>query len=122
MSFKENLKSYLNYKGIMVKELAIESGVNRRTLDNYLREKESQPTAENAVKIANALGVTVEFLVTGDDSTKKTAPSKLMPNLDLGLCKKYYEIIKKMDKFPDALRNSVCQMIDQIESSINKRQ
>lgn len=36
-----------------------------RTIDNYLRENTSQPTAENAVKIAQALGVSVEYLVTG---------------------------------------------------------
>jgi len=46
MGFKENLKAELAYKNILVKELASISGVNRRTLDNYLRETCSAPSAD----------------------------------------------------------------------------
>jgi transcriptional regulator with XRE-family HTH domain len=65
MGFKENLKAELAYKDILVKELAALSGVNRRTIDNYLREDGSMPSADAAVRIAEALGVTVEYLVAG---------------------------------------------------------
>ena len=67
MGFKENLKNELVYKGLMVKELAVKTKINKSTLDNYLRDKNSSPTAENAVKIAQALDVSVEYLVTGND-------------------------------------------------------
>jgi len=67
MGFKENLKSELQYKGMMVKELAAETKIRRHTLDNYLNTHNSIPNAEAAVKIAQALGVTVEYLVTGRD-------------------------------------------------------
>ena len=67
MGFKENLKIELDYKGMKVKELAFISGVNKRTLDQYLSSAAKMPSAENAVKIANALGVSVEYLVTGKD-------------------------------------------------------
>ncbi len=66
MGFKENLKSELAFQDMLVKELAIKTGISKRTLDNYLRDKHSDPTAENAVKIAHALGVSVEYLMTGD--------------------------------------------------------
>lgn len=65
MGFKENLKSELSYQGLLVKELAAKSGLNPTSLSNYLRENNSVPSADIAVKIAQALGVTVEFLVTG---------------------------------------------------------
>lgn len=68
MGFKENLKDELAFHDMMVKELAVKTGISRRTLDNYLREKPASPTAENAVKIAHVLGVSVEQLVTGKDS------------------------------------------------------
>ena len=68
MSFKENLKAELSYQDMLVKELAVKTGISRRTLDNYLRENPASPTAENAVKIAQVLGVTVEELVTGEKS------------------------------------------------------
>jgi transcriptional regulator with XRE-family HTH domain len=68
MGFKENLKSELLYQGIQVKELAIKTGISRHTLDNYLNVRENMPTADIAVKIAKELGVTVEYLVTGEEN------------------------------------------------------
>ena len=68
MGFKENLKDALAFHDMMVKELAVKTGISRRTLDNYLRDKPASPTAENAVKIAHVLGVSVEQLVTGKNS------------------------------------------------------
>ena len=67
MGFKENLKSELNYTGMMVKELSAITGIKRHTLDNYLNTHNSIPNAAAAVKIAQALGVSVEYLITGKD-------------------------------------------------------
>ena len=69
MGFKENLKSELQYKGMTVRELAELSGVNKQTIDNYLSTHSSMPSAESAVKIAKVLDVSVEYLVTGKDSS-----------------------------------------------------
>lgn len=77
MGFKENLRDELSYRGILVKELAGMAGLNQRSISNYLRENSSLPSAEAAVKIAKALGVTVEYLVTGEEppiSTVKYTP------------------------------------------------
>ena len=65
MGFKENLKSELIYKDMLVKELAAKTGISRHTLDNYLNVRSHTPTIEAAVKIAQALGVSVEYLATG---------------------------------------------------------
>jgi transcriptional regulator with XRE-family HTH domain len=67
MGFKENLKSELAYAGMPVKELAVKSGVNKYSIDNYLNAREQTPSADAAVKIARALGVSVEYLVTGEE-------------------------------------------------------
>lgn len=73
MGFKENLKDEISYQGIMVKELAIKAGLQPSSISNYIRENSSVPSADIAVKIAGALGVSVEYLVTGKDSnTLKT--------------------------------------------------
>ena len=77
MSFKENLKSELSYQGILVKELASKTGISRRTLDNYLREKSSLPPVDIAVKIAEALNVSVEYLVTGKERTENSQDNKI---------------------------------------------
>jgi transcriptional regulator with XRE-family HTH domain len=69
MGFGENLKQELTYNGMLKKELSALSGVNKRAIDTYVRTRASMPPADAAVKIAKALGVTVEYLVTGEDSS-----------------------------------------------------
>jgi transcriptional regulator with XRE-family HTH domain len=74
MGFKENLKSELSYQDMLVKELATKTGISKKTIDNYLNVREYMPSADAAVKIAQALGVTVEYLVTGEElSTARTS-------------------------------------------------
>lgn len=67
MSFRENLKNEITYSNMLVKELADRSGVSKRTIHSYLCENGSIPSAEAAVNIARALGVSVEYLVTGSE-------------------------------------------------------
>ncbi len=68
MAFKDNLKSELDYQGILVKELAAKCGISKNTIGNYLTGHNSLPSADTAVKIAKALNVTVEYLITGSDA------------------------------------------------------
>ena len=84
MGFKENLKSELEYQGMMVKELAYKSGINKQTIDNYLSTHNSVPNAELAVKIAQALGTSVEYLITGktQDKSQKIENPKVMELTD----------------------------------------
>ncbi|MDR1901527.1 MAG: helix-turn-helix domain-containing protein [Treponema sp.] len=75
MSFRENLKAELTYSGMLVKELAAQTGLKKHTIDNYLSVRGRMPAADAAVQIARALGVSVEYLVTGDE----TAGNKNLP-------------------------------------------
>jgi len=74
MSFGEHLKEELEYKGMMVKELAHATGLSKHTLNNYLLTNGTMPSADNAVAIAQALGVTVEYLVTGREIPRTEVP------------------------------------------------
>jgi transcriptional regulator with XRE-family HTH domain len=67
MSFKENLKEQLRYTGMFVKELAALSGIKKQTIDSYLSNHNCIPSADAAVAIARTLGVSVEYLVTGQE-------------------------------------------------------
>ncbi|MCL2600228.1 MAG: helix-turn-helix domain-containing protein [Treponema sp.] len=71
------MKSQLEYSGMLVKELAARSGVKKKTIDSYLRTCGYTPSVEAAISIAKALGVTVEYLVTGVDSKKDRPLSSL---------------------------------------------
>jgi len=70
MGFRENLKQELNFNDMLVKELAVAADVHKRAIDTYLlSENASMPPADVAVRIAQALGVSVEYLVTGDNTS-----------------------------------------------------
>ena len=83
MGFKENLKSELIYSGILVKELSAITGIKKHTLDNYLNTHNALPNVENAVKIARALGVSVECLVTGAEGKAGRTQPPLPPDMRL---------------------------------------
>ena len=97
MGFGENLKQELTYSGILKKELAAKSGVNKRAIDTYVRTNSSMPPADTAVKIAKALGVTVEYLVTGEDTTIPKEISKLTRSI-LNLNKRDQKLINLLVK------------------------
>jgi len=69
--FRRNLRTLLDYKYISVKELAEMTGIPKRSLENYLSSRASMPPADYALKIAKALNVTVEYLISGEDSVCK---------------------------------------------------
>ena len=101
MSFKENLKSELSYQGILVKELASKTGISKSTLDNYLNVREYMPSADAAVKIANALDITVEYLVTGKE--KVPVKSSLGPEI--------WDLINNYKKLSQEDRNLINAII-----------
>lgn len=111
MGFKENLKIELNYKDMTVKELAFASGVNKRTIDQYLSSAAKMPSAENAVKIAAALGVSVEYLVTGKNPTTQT--QNLQEEVDQARCyKKYCSLIQKAERLTQPQLQAIEQIIN----------
>jgi transcriptional regulator with XRE-family HTH domain len=77
MGFRENLKAELTSMDMRVKELAKLSGIKKQTIDSYLRENNYIPSAVAAVNIARALGVSVEYLVMGEEIQKGKSLSSL---------------------------------------------
>jgi transcriptional regulator with XRE-family HTH domain len=74
--FKKNLRAELDYLGLTVKELSVKTGIAKGTLDCYLGARASMPPVDIAVKIANTLNVSVEYLVSGKErKSKKTLHS-----------------------------------------------
>ena len=115
MAFKENLKSELDYKNIKVKELAAETGISRRTIDQYLASAAKMPSAENAVKIAKVLGVSVEYLVNGTETTKSPSQKETEQN-QLRLYRKYHNLIEKMERFSEEKQTVVNNLVNDLEN------
>ena len=76
-NFWERVDKELEYKGKTRKSLAIEVGFNLGNIGKGIKLG-STPSAETAVKIAQVLGVSVEFLVNGVDSS---FPKTLKPEV-----------------------------------------
>ena len=70
-NFRKTLRDELDYQGLTVKELAAKSMVAKGAIDSYLGKQASMPPADTAVRIAAVLGVTVEYLVNGQDSSRE---------------------------------------------------
>lgn len=70
--FWSNVKKLLSEKKILQKDFASMLEINVATLKNQMT-RNIIPDAETAVKISQALGISVEYLVTGaeNDSAKK---------------------------------------------------
>jgi len=95
MGFKDNLREAIDFCGIEQKELAHKANISLRNIENYLRENASIPSADKAVQIAQVLGVTVEYLVTGKD-----IPAKSSAPLIHGIDNEIHQLIKLLKKLP----------------------
>jgi transcriptional regulator with XRE-family HTH domain len=73
-NFRKNLREELDYQGLTVKELAAKSEVAKGAIDSYLGKQASMPPADTAVRIANALGISVEYLLNGQDIRGQNTP------------------------------------------------
>lgn len=114
--FRENLKEQIEYKGLIIKELAAKTGISKRTIDTYVDNRAVIPNAEIAVKLAKALDTTVEFLVTGTDSAN---PEQHFFD-DFERYRKYKKITLELDSLSSELFQSIVAMIH-TAASISKK-
>lgn len=70
MTFRDRLREQIDYCGFLDKEVASMAGISKRTIDSYVGSESCMPSAEVAVRIAKVLGVTVEYLVTGEKDSR----------------------------------------------------
>lgn len=114
--FRENLKDIIEYKGLRTKELSALTNINKRTIDSYLDSRAVLPNVEVAVKLAKALGTTVEFLVTGEDAVNHE--QKLYSDFDT--YRKYRKIVNELDTLSPELLKSIEAMIHTAAEIANK--
>jgi transcriptional regulator with XRE-family HTH domain len=81
MGFRENVKAELQFLDMQIKQLSALSGIKRQTLASYLGSREKMPSVDVAAKIARVLGVSVEYLVAGEDSKTKQELASLSPDI-----------------------------------------
>jgi hypothetical protein len=81
MSLRQNIHEELDFQDLTVKEPSAKADVAKGALEMYLGVRESMPPADVAVRIAAALGISVEYLVTGSENRHKMTLASLSPGL-----------------------------------------
>lgn len=105
MSFWQRVEELCENKGINKKEIASIANIDPSTISKGLK-KDTVPSADTAVKIAQRLETNVEYLVTGKHSQK--------PEIDN--LYKHRELIQKIDSIPSEVRSSIELMISDMSS------
>ena len=75
MSIATRLRSVLDLKGLSIKEASDLVGIPYRTLQNYLLD-EREPNAKALSAIRTHLGISVDWLLTGEGTMTGAAPQQ----------------------------------------------
>jgi len=110
--FSRRLRSEIEYIGLNQKEFAAKAGINKRALDTYLRTQQSMPPADTAVKIASALGVSVEYLVTGKEYRQ---------SVDISGYLQFRDILDDLSVLPDEILNPIKAVIKAFAENERKK-
>lgn len=73
MDFRTRLREEIEYSGLLDKEVAAKANISKRAIDSYVGSQGCIPSADVAVRLAQVLNTTVEYLVTGETSSFQTS-------------------------------------------------
>lgn len=104
--FMDRVESLLKEKRLTQKELAEDLGLRRPTLSDW-KKNGSVPAGDICLKIADYLGVSMEWLLTGKESSLSTEERRLL---------KQWAILS-----PDQ-KDTVCTLLDKWESEYQARE
>ena len=107
MAFWDNVAVELDYLGMTNKALAEKVGFAASNISKGVRT-DSSPSADTAVKIAQVLGVSVEYLVNGSESS---TPAE---KLDTHLYHKYAGLIAELESLPEHERGAIAELISSL--------
>ena len=109
MNFWELVDEELKYKNIDRKKLASIAGFNVSNISKGIREN-NVPSADTAVRIARVLGVSVEYLVTGENNEW----SKKVSSYEEALFQKYKGMLQKIEKLTSNERDGIQLLLDKL--------
>lgn len=106
MTFKENLRFLMECKGLQIKELSQKSGISENTIKSYLKEDSAEPSLTKLIKLADALGVSLDKLCLNRNiffSPKNIEIEKITERLntfsdkEISLVSMFTEILEKKE-------------------------
>lgn len=111
MDFRERLKEEMNLADIKTKELSAKTHISESTISSYLKTKGALPNIESAYKIAQALGISLDRLVTGKEFINPNEKSLYSETYH-----KYSQTIKELESLSEPKRISIQNMISSISN------
>ena len=107
MDFRSRLREEIEYSGMLYKEVAAKAGITKRTMDSYVGSQGSIPSADIAVRLAKVLGVSVEYLVTGERTESSVS-------------KREQHILSCIREIPEYERNALVLYIETLSKKSSK--
>lgn len=101
LSFWENVNLEIKRQNTTQEWISGKAGIKYQTFKGWI-SKEIYPRVDEAVHIANALGVTVEYLFLGRDSSMTYEDMRI-----LQLAKRHIEILEALDTMNDQTRDII---------------
>ena len=122
MNFWEKVDQERELKNLTRKELAYKANFSLNSISTGIA-RNSIPAADVAVRIANALGTTVECLI-GQKNQQATPPlhQPIISDKKEALYKKYHALIEDFDKLSPENQKAVIQIVTQIAHQIETPQ
>lgn len=110
MGFWKNVENEIEFRGIARKELSAMSGVPMTTMNRAI-ERDSNPYAFDAVRIAKALELPLEELL-GLPQSKQKNPPKESEKRQSDLYKKYRKLIDTLEMLPPEKRKLTLEIVE----------
>lgn len=111
MNFWETVDSELEYQKKERKDLAAAAGFDVSNIGKGMKNG-SIPLADTAVRIANFLNVSVEYLVSGGKSLGSFSNSDI--SNDFRKFFFYRRMVNKIDSLPEKTKSAIVEMFEKI--------
>lgn len=110
--FFDNFVKLCEEKGVKPSRALTDAGVPRSAYSYWRREagigNDAKPTNQNAVKLAQYFGVTVDYLLTGNQ--KENPPQQPQSEVDAAL----ERIRRKLESMPKEQREALMNLIEKM--------
>jgi transcriptional regulator with XRE-family HTH domain len=94
------------------KELAAKTGISLKTIESYVKKDSSVPSADKAFRIAQALGVTLEYLLAGKKAPKTSLPAIPPQHKEL------LDLASKLNKYNNEVITSMAKTLLNLQAKI----
>ena len=113
MGFWQKVDDELSYLGKTRKELAQEADFDVSYISKGI-ERNGIPIADTALRIAQALNVSLEYLLDMDKPTATQTKVEKLQKKDIGIYKKYKKTLEQLENINQKERKLILSLIETI--------